>query len=84
MADIADVRDHVEDISAALAQWSEWDDTKPQPDLRRAASDAVRAIDDALAGLQRIRTQLVGEIRRSDDAAAKRVDALLAARKAAG
>lgn len=82
--DAAQVREHVEDLSFSLAWWARRDDTTAQPGARRAASAAVDAIDAALRELHQIRQQLITQIRRSDDAAAVRVDALLAERRAGG
>lgn len=67
-------------LSVALGQWEDRDDTRPQPEVRRAANTAMDAIDAMLAELHQMRSRLVGEIRASDDATAARADALLAAR----
>ncbi|MGH3716964.1 MAG: hypothetical protein ACRDT4_26415 [Micromonosporaceae bacterium] len=72
------IREHIEDLSAALATWSDRDDTQPQPHVRRAANTAVGAIDAALCDLHELRGRLLTEIRTSDDATAARVDRLLA------
>jgi hypothetical protein len=74
---IGKIRDHVEDLSVALAHWSERDDTKAQPAVRRAATTAVESIDAVLVKLYRLRSELIGQVRASDDASAARVDALL-------
>lgn len=72
------VRDLVETLGVNLAWW-ESRDTCPEPaGTRGAANDAVDAIDGAMRELHQIREQLTGEMRAYDDAAAKRVDALLA------
>jgi hypothetical protein len=65
-------------LGAALAQWTARDDTRGEPDVRRAASAAVGAIDAMLAELHALRARLLTEIRASDDAAAIRADKLLA------
>ncbi len=65
-------------LGVALAQWTARDDSRPQPEIRRAASTAMDAIDAMLAELYALRSRLVGEIRASDAAAAVRADALLA------
>ena len=70
-------------LSIALGQWERRDDTKPQPEVRRAANTAVDAIDAMLAELHAMRSRLLGEIRAADDATGERVDALLAARVSA-
>ena len=42
----------------ALAQWEGRDDSKPQPDVRRAANEAVDAIDLVpFAGCTRVRAR---------------------------
>jgi hypothetical protein len=74
---VTDVRERVEDLSAALALWALRDDAKAQPTVRRAANDAVSAIDAAVRDLHLVRARLLGEIRHRDDATAARVDALL-------
>lgn len=71
---------HAEDTGTFLALWSVRDDSKPNAAARRSANDAMDAIDRALAGLYKLRSRLVDDIRRSDDAAAARVDAVLRAR----
>ena len=65
-------------LAVALAQWSARDDTRPQPEVRQAANTAMDAVDSMLGELHQLRSRLVGEIRVSDDAAAARVDAMLA------
>ena len=72
---------HIGDLGTALAIWQARDDTKPCPEARHAANDAMDAIDAALAGLHAIRARLITEIRVSDDATAARVDELLARSK---
>jgi hypothetical protein len=64
-------------LAAALGRWAARDDSRADPDARRAANTAMEAIDTMLAGLHALRARLVGEIRASDDAAAARVDAML-------
>ncbi len=64
-------------LAVALAQWETRDDSKAQPEVRRAANTAMDAIDTMLAELHAMRSRLVGEIRASDDASAARADALL-------
>ena len=58
--------------------WTARDDRKPDARARRCASDAVDAIDGALAELHKVRQRLISEIRASDVATAMRVDKLLA------
>ena len=65
-------------LAVALAQWTARDDTRPQPEVRRAASTAVDAVDLMLRELHQLRARLMAEIRASDDATAARVDAPLA------
>ena len=65
-------------LSIALGQWERRDETRPQPEVRRAANKAVDAIDAMLGELYALRSRLLDEMRDSDDATAARVDALLA------
>lgn len=65
-------------LARDLGVWATRDDTKAQPEVREAVNSAMCAIDLMLAGLYRVRSQLVTEIRQSDDATAARVDAMLA------
>ena len=51
---------------------------EPDAHARRAANDAMDAVDRALAELHALRSRLLSEVRASDDQAAARVDALLA------
>lgn len=74
----ARVRDHVETLSAALAWWADRDNSRAQAQARTAANTAIDEIDAALVGLHRIRTTVINEIRESDEAAIRRVEALLA------
>jgi hypothetical protein len=71
-------------LGVALAQWMARDDTWAEPEVRRAASTAMNAIDAMLAELHALRARLVSEIRASDDATAARVDALLRGREGKG
>ena len=71
------MRGHLDELEAALATWETRDDTKAQPGVRQAANDAMDAVDGALRELHGLRSQLVGEIRASDDAAVTRAQALL-------
>jgi hypothetical protein len=73
-----DLQSHLNDIEAALAVWEARDDSRAQPEVRRAANAAWDAIDAMLRDLQALRSRLAGEIRASDDAAHIRVDAMLA------
>jgi hypothetical protein len=68
-------------LSVALGQWERRDETRPQPEVRRASNTAMDAIDGMLADLHAMRSRLVGEIRDADDATAARVDALLVGRQ---
>lgn len=49
-------------LGVALAQWEIRDDTKAQPEIRRAANTAMAAIDTMLHELHQMRARLVGEI----------------------
>lgn len=75
-ADLSALRTHVDNLGVWLAIW----EARVEPDApaRRCASDAVDALDTILAEAHGIRARLVGDIRRADDAAAARVDELLA------
>jgi hypothetical protein len=76
------LQSHVDRLEDALVLWESRDDTKPQPGVRQAANVAVDSIDALLRELYRMRTELIGQIRVSDDISAARVDALLRERSA--
>ena len=78
-ADLAAARGAVYDLGVGLTVWSYR--REPDAHARRAANDALDAIDAALAALHRIRARLVTEVRRADDETAVRVDELLARRR---
>lgn len=65
-------------LGTALAAWATRDDTKAQPGVREAANTAMTALDAMLAVLHAARSQLVSEIRVSDDATMARTTTLLA------
>src|SRR6266567_8903796 len=69
--------DQVRVLAAALSAWQGSDDTRPQPEVRRAANTAMDAIDAMVAELYAMRSRLVTEMRASDDATGRRVDAML-------
>ena len=70
---------NVGDLADTLIVWAARDDTRADPEARRAANTAMDAVVDAmLAELHQLRARLVTEIRVSDDATAQRVDQLLA------
>ena len=71
------LRGHLGELETALALWATRDDTKAQPEVRDAASDAIDAIDTAIRELYGIRGQLIPEVRASDDAAMARAEELL-------
>jgi len=75
-APLSAILSQAEDLSTWLGIW----ENRKEPDAhaRRCASDAVDAIDAMLCHLYGVRTQLVSEIRKSDDATAARANALLA------
>ena len=75
-ADVSIARNGVDDLGVGLAIWSYR--REPDADARRAASDAVKAIDETLAALYRVRARLVTETREADDRTAARADELLA------
>lgn len=66
------------ELAGVLDIWSRRDDTKPEPEVRDAASAAVGAIDRMLRDLHWLREQLISEIRVSDDASLARAEALIA------
>ena len=70
--------DHNGVLGVALAQWIARDDSKAEPEVRRAANTAMDAIDAMLCELHALRSRLTGEIRASDDRRNARVDAMLA------
>ncbi|MGH3409530.1 MAG: hypothetical protein ACRDRJ_44605 [Streptosporangiaceae bacterium] len=49
----------------------------------RGGHGAIQVIDEIIAGLHRLRSQLIGEMRTDEDVRAARIDALLAATRAA-
>lgn len=63
---------HHQELAAALALWIDRDDSRPQPEVRRAANTAVDAMDAMLRELYLMRGRLVSEIRVSDDIAMAR------------
>ncbi len=75
-ADLSAATSAVEGLGVLLAIWQ----ARAEPDARarRCASDAITAIDTALAALHQIRARLISETRRADDQAAARADALIA------
>jgi hypothetical protein len=72
------LRSRVDELGLWLAVW----EARREPDAhaRRNASDAVHAIDAAIADLHAIRARLVSEIRASDAASAAGADQLLSRR----
>jgi hypothetical protein len=76
LIDCAALRDQVELLSGALAQWAYREETKV-PGVRAAANMAVESIDGALRELHRIRQELVGQIREFDDETMRRSGDLL-------
>jgi len=66
-------------LAIALGQWEERDNSKAQPEVRRAANTAMDEIDRMLSELHQMRSRLIDEIRDADDVTAARVDAMLAA-----
>src|SRR5260370_32991026 len=66
-------------LSVALGQWEDRDDTRPQPEVRRAANTAMDTIDPMVRELYQVRSRLLPQSRGSDHAAAAGVDAMLAA-----
>jgi hypothetical protein len=56
---VAALRGQLDALAGALAAWDRRDDTVPQPGVRRAASDAMSAIDALLGQLYGLRAELV-------------------------
>lgn len=80
----ARLREPLDDLARSLDLWYGRDETgPPQAHVRRAASTAVGKMDEMLRELHLMRARLVSEIREADDAAAVRVDALLASSRPA-
>jgi hypothetical protein len=75
-ADLSVIHDSVDSLGPWLAIWEHR--AEPDAHARRCASDAIAAIDAALAALHRIRARLITETRQADDQAADRADRLLA------
>ena len=75
----ARLREPLDDLARSLEVWHGRDESRPQPHVRRAANKAMDAMDGMLRELHLMRARLVSEVRESDDAAAARSDALLAA-----
>ncbi|MGH3631152.1 MAG: hypothetical protein ACRDRL_27385 [Sciscionella sp.] len=71
------LRAHIADLGHALDTWSLRDDTKPQPEVRRAANTAIEQIDAMLAELYRLRMDLTGEMRSREDATMARTTEML-------
>ena len=68
---------HNATLIAGLIVWHDRDDSRPEPEARRAASIAVDMIDTMLAELHSLRGRLIAETRAADDATDARVDTLL-------
>ena len=72
------LRADVDALCADLDVWADRDDSRPQPEVTKAGNEAVDRLDRITRDLYAIRSRLVGEYRRHQDAAAERTDALLA------
>lgn len=70
LIDCSALRDHVENLAVALAQWAYRGEAKA-PHVRNAADVALSSIDEALVELNRIRTQLVVQVRTYDEGGAR-------------
>lgn len=77
------IGEHTVTLAHALTLWAVRDDSRPEPEVRRAANRAMDSVDAMLAELHELRARLVSEIRASDDAAAERADQLLARHRGA-
>jgi hypothetical protein len=80
--DLAVIHNAADNLGPRLAIWQ----ARREPDAfaRRAANDALDAIDAAIDALHRIRARLVTDTRRADDETAVRVDELLARTRGGG
>ena len=74
-APLSEIRDRVDDLGVSLGIWC--NRSEPDAHARRAASDAVDAVDAAIGHLHKVRRELVADIREADDRAAARADELL-------
>lgn len=72
-----DLRVDVANIGNQLEQWNAGVYDAENPHQRLAGTDALISIDAALALLHELRSDLVGQLRRYDDASMIRTDALL-------
>lgn len=79
-----DITGRAQTLRYAMNTWATRDETKAQPGVRHAANVAVLAVDGMLRGLHALRQALIDEMRQTDDATARRVDALLARRREDG
>lgn len=77
LAALAGILAQADRLAGALGDWAGRDDSTAQPAVRRAANEAVDAIDTLSRDLFALRQRLLDEIRASDDAAGARADALL-------
>src|SRR5260370_1355426 len=59
-------------LSVALGQWEDRDDTRPQPEVRRAANTAMDTTDAMVRGLYQMRPRRLPEIPGSDHAPGRR------------
>ncbi len=76
-APLSAIRNHADDLGVSLGIWSRRDDSRPDAHARLAANSAMDSVDAMLRELYALRSALVGEIRASDDATGRRVDAML-------
>ena len=64
---VSGLREHIDSIGTSLAVWS--GRREPDARARRAANDAMDALDEMSRELYPLRTALIDEMRASDDAA---------------
>lgn len=74
---------HAAVLDSALSHWAHRGTGRPDAHAREAANAAMDEIDAMLRELHTLRQALGAEMRGHDDATAVRVDAILAARRAA-
>ncbi|HEX5401484.1 MAG TPA: hypothetical protein VFX16_04195 [Pseudonocardiaceae bacterium] len=75
---LADVSEQLAALAAAMEVWATRDVSKPQPQVRQAANDAMTALDTALDDLHELRRTLDAEMFEADRIQDARVNRILA------
>lgn len=78
LVDVVLCQDHLDALTDAVVNWAARDEATVVPGVRESANTAMKNVDLLLQAAYRLRAELVGQIRRFDDASMVRVDALLA------